>query len=305
MITFYLPDFCKNFHLNFQFIQFFKDNKEMFYDDIKIGSIFGVFPPSIWGGGRYTPGYSTVEQMKDIINAFNNLGVGIRYTFTNSLIEERHLYDTFCNLELEIAASTSNINEVLVYSDLLEEYVRDKYPSIPIISSTTKNIRTEDGEIEEAEKDYKLVVLEHDFNPIACESEKLISRADKFEILLDSFCPDNCPVKSSHLAANSNRNINFTSNEHCCGFDGVICIKENGENGMTPTFYQTMDKRKNFVTVEDLYGKFKTAGYKHFKVDGRQLSQYDVLESYVYYMVKPEYKDRVRLYMLRLVAPGW
>jgi collagenase-like PrtC family protease len=304
MIYFYLPGMYSHYKLNIEFIKYFMDHKDFFYDDIAIGASYGVFPPSIWGGGRYTPGYTSVEEMKEKINAYNNLGVPVRYTFTNSLIEERHLYDTFCNLALDTAYERSKTNEVLVFSDLLESYIRKHYPEMPIISSTTKNIRSEEGEIEEVQKDYKLVVLEHDFNPIACESEKLCKYADRFEILLDSFCNDNCPMKSFHLAANANRNINFTTNEMQCGFTNAPCTN-NPKNGVMSNFYYTMDKRKNFVKVEDIYGKFKDAGFKHFKIDGRQLSQYDVLESYCYYMVKPEYRDRVRLRMLRIAAPIW
>ena len=46
-------------------------------------------------------------------------------------------------------------------------------------------------------------------------------------------------------------------------------------------------------------GKYKDAGYQHFKIEGRTNSVYDVLESYLYYMVKPEYIDKVRLKALK------
>ena len=60
-----------------------------------------------------------------------------------------------------------------------------------------------------------------------------------------------------------------------------------------------MRTRKSFIKREDLYGKYKDAGYRHFKIEGRTNSTYDVLESYLYYMVKPENIDRVRLKALK------
>ena len=36
-------------------------------------------------------------------------------------------------------------------------------------------------------------------------------------------------------------------------------------------------------------------GFCNFKIEGRVLHSANVIESYVYYMVKPEHRDRVRL----------
>jgi hypothetical protein len=49
------------------------------------------------------------------------------------------------------------------------------------------------------------------------------------------------------------------------------------------------------VTVEDLYGKYVPAGFKEFKIEGRKLSPYEVIEFYIYYLVKPEFRDKVRV----------
>ena len=36
-------------------------------------------------------------------------------------------------------------------------------------------------------------------------------------------------------------------------------------------------------------------GFEHFKLEGRAMHPLNVIESIVYYMAKPEYKDMVRL----------
>jgi hypothetical protein len=38
-------------------------------------------------------------------------------------------------------------------------------------------------------------------------------------------------------------------------------------------------------------------GFENFKIEGRATHQSSVIESYVYYMVKPEYRDEIRLTM--------
>ena len=60
-----------------------------------------------------------------------------------------------------------------------------------------------------------------------------------------------------------------------------------------------MEKRKRFIKIEDLYECYKNAGYQHFKIEGRTMKMPDILESYIYYMILPEYRDKIRLQALR------
>ena len=48
--------------------------------------------------------------------------------------------------------------------------------------------------------------------------------------------------------------------------------------------------------LEDMkLDKYMELGFNNFKIEGRVLMGANVLESYVYYMVKPEHRDRIRL----------
>ena len=40
-------------------------------------------------------------------------------------------------------------------------------------------------------------------------------------------------------------------------------------------------------------------GYENFKIEGRLMHPVNILESYLYYLVKPEHRDRLRVEMLR------
>ena len=55
-------------------------------------------------------------------------------------------------------------NEVLVNTELFENFMREKYPEFELVSSTTKRINNIDQLNKELEKDYKLVVIDYDFN---------------------------------------------------------------------------------------------------------------------------------------------
>ena len=56
------------------------------------------------------------------------------------------------------------MNEVIVVSDILEEYIRKTYPGFKIISSTCKEIKNMNVLNAELAKDYKLVVLDYNLN---------------------------------------------------------------------------------------------------------------------------------------------
>ena len=77
----------------------------------------------------------------------------------------------------------NGMNQVLVYSDDLEDYIRKTYPDYKVLSSTTKRILSVDRLMEEMKKDYYLVVLDYDFNHDEKVIEKLTPYADRIEIL--------------------------------------------------------------------------------------------------------------------------
>ena len=112
------------------------------------------------------------------------------------------------------------MNEVLVNSPLLEEYIRKNYPGYKIILSTTREIKTVEGIEKEALNDYYIIVLDKSFN----NTDKLAELKDK-----------------------------------------------------------------------DRY----EMGYNKFKLDGRAFNVYTVMESYMYYLVKPLHRDKVRLSVLK------
>ena len=62
------------------------------------------------------------------------------------------------------------------------------------------------------------------------------------------------------------------------------------EDAVKPARKNTKEK-----APETLLEKYVPMGFRHFKIEGRTLHPLNVIESYVYYMTKPEYKDLVRL----------
>jgi hypothetical protein len=66
-IHYHLPDFFFLFDLNRALIERYRANPGMFYDGIKIASVYGSFPNAIWNGGRLMLGATNYTNIKDTI----------------------------------------------------------------------------------------------------------------------------------------------------------------------------------------------------------------------------------------------
>ena len=62
-------------------------------------------------------------------------------------------------------------------------------------------------------------------------------------------------------------------------------------------YYDAVDVRQHstHITPEDIYNKYVPMGFRQFKIEGRTANIFNLMEYYLYYMVKPEYKDKARL----------
>ncbi len=261
-----------------------KENPELFYGGACIGAAYGCFPGSIWNGGRVVLGSCTKREIEYAVMEYEKRGIAIRYTFTYPLIENIHLMDTFCNLCM--ALGDNGKNEVLVNSPVLEAFIRKMYPDYALVSSTTKCLKDIDRIKQELEKDYRYVVLDSAMN----RSKELfeLEHREKIELLANHYCADDCPRRQEHYREVGRCQLEFCETE----FDNCRNINRD--------FYQIMENR-SFLSTEDVYGRYSDAGFRNFKIDGRGFGKYKVLESFVYYLVKPEYRDRVRFHLLKNV----
>ena len=193
-IKFYLPEFYYKYELNQYFIKLLQEHPEYFNDNITIGAVYGTFPGAIWNGGRVFHGTTNATNIEATIQSFNKLNVPIRFTFTNSLLEEKHTYDIYCNLIMEKA--NNGMNEVLTNSEILENYLRKNYPNFKYISSTTKCDRKIES-INEACRKYDLVVPDYRDTVNEDFLNNLIEK-DKIEILINPHCNPNCSRRKEH-----------------------------------------------------------------------------------------------------------
>lgn len=307
-VKFHIPDIWVHKDINLFLIDMIKAHPEFFYDDIEIASCYGSFPSALWNGGRALGGIASQPQIIRTIKDFNDRNVPIRYTFTNPTLTEADLRDRYCNMLCRLAEN--GFNELIVNKPFLEEYVREKYPKFPLVSSTVKQIEDYDQLMEEFKKDYKLVVLDYNWNNDFERLEKIPQELrSRVEILINPYCTPHCKRRKQHYEAlgESQRRCSKQSPlERLGAVKSGIDPMEEASKFICPNtgynFYQ-ITHYSTFVSNTDIFGRYLDMGFNNFKIEGRVLSKPNVVESYVYYLVKPEYRDRVRLDMLTYIPP--
>lgn len=284
---FHLPALFEQFNFVKIFIDFINQNPQYLKDNVKIGSLYGS-PTCIWNGGRGVFGVNLVKSELIMVRDFceeNNIPA--RFTFTNHILQPHHIYDERGNQILKIF--NTGHNEIICNSNFLEQYIRTNYGNnYKYISSTTKRLNKIEQQNEELEKDYYLVVLDYDYNN-NFEYLSSIKHKEKCEILCNPCCVPECPNRKKHYTALAEAQLNLdTDNPYICPFDRDIL-----------SFYATKDTR-TFIKAEDI-NKYLDMGFNNFKLEGRSTPVLNILEIYLYYLIKDKFQEKVRVELQNMI----
>ncbi len=288
---FHLPGLRYNFPLNMFFINMVKQYPDFFREGVEIASCFGDFPLSLWNGGRFAGNdQCDAPFIKRVIKTINDAGVPIRYTYTNPLITEEDLDDPYCNFCM--SSADNGMNEVIVFSPILEKYIREKYPRFALNSTTCKEIKDIDGLNAELDKDYKYVVLDYNLNGKWDFLER-VNKPEKLEILINAICVPACPRRGEHYRTIAKNEKILLKNRTLPKEKQIPLIPWDCEYGNFNTF-QKIQKYSTFVTPDDIWNKYIPMGIQNFKIEGRTANLFLLIDEYCYYMIKPEFVDEAR-----------
>lgn len=284
MIYYHLPGLFEFYELYKAFLPLYRSHREYFYDWCEIGSIYGAPQECLWGGGRV--GFGDASP-RDVAVLMDEYGISARLTFSNSLLEEKHLSDKKCNKLLALFDRDGAVkNGIIVHSDLLLNYIRDKYPNYYFVSSTTKVLTDFNQLVDELNRpEFKFVVpdfrLNKDFDKLDLLTDV---QKEKVEFLCNECCWYDCYDRKRCYENVSRKNLDEDCPDHICvAPESMRC-------------YRFSDAMENpgFIGIDDILNVYGPKGFSHFKIEGRSLGSAIILEFLLYYMTKPEYQLRVR-----------
>lgn len=281
---YHLPGLFEFYELYRRFLPLFRTHREYFYDGCEIGSIYGAPENCLWGGGRFSCGECDPQAMMALLREY---GISARLTFSNSLLREEHLTDKKCNeLCKMFECSHSPQSGVIVYSDLLLNYLQKNYPDLYLISSTTKVLTDfQDFLTEINREDFRYIVPDFRLNKVFDKLDLMSQhQKDKVEFLCNECCWFGCKDRKTCYESVSRKNLGNPAPEfHCASPDG----------GNGYRFSKAMEN-PGFISVDDIQNIYMPMGFSNFKIEGRGLGSALILEFLLYYMTKPEYQLHVR-----------
>lgn len=190
-----LPGFCEHYYLYKCMNDLFHKHPEVKRDNIKIYCYYGNIPFCSWDGGRVFNNYYplSIEEIKDVQDYYNNfLQSKIRLVFTNNLLKEEHLYERYNNISLNIF--DNNNNEIVLNSEILENYIKEYYPSYKLIASTTRCSNQENSKKDLNNQNYIFTCLDYNLNHNWKFLNSLTPEEKaKTEFLVNPICGPGCP----------------------------------------------------------------------------------------------------------------
>jgi hypothetical protein len=111
---------------------------------IPIKSVFGCYGV-MWSGGRSVVATEPIAHHqgwtpRTLFEDYNRRDIGCTLTFSNTLLEEKHLSDPSSNYLLDMLGEQEyDNNYVTVTSDMLSDYIRKKYPNLKQKASIVKS----------------------------------------------------------------------------------------------------------------------------------------------------------------------
>lgn len=245
---------------------FFRHGSGRFLD-----AVFGG-QPCAWHAGRVVdwkiPDDELEAYMHFILTAYTEREISCRLNFSAPDITPDMLKDAKSNLMLRVLAE-HNINRgnphgVIVASDILREYIREKYPDIFITCSVLKTAYERPNMIETPEwydwlaERFDMVVVRSDRN-LDLPFLQRIRHKEKMELIINSDCVPNCPLRVQHyqLMLEADRGSKAAAEEF---------------KALQTRCRQNKMKHADISLTLERIQSLHDAGFKHFKMSGRELA---------------------------------
>lgn len=279
-LRFYIPD-LERLAAPLYIYDILEKHKDCFIPNIRIEAIYGVFNGMLWNGGRGPKAsYKRLEisQIAEIIAAINELGISVRFTTTNMLLEPKHLDDEFCNAIFHLA-NQSKINDALIASPVLYEYVKKTYPNIRLCKSIVNHVDSI-NELKHELDTYNWhtlvpackLTLEQDFLDLEQDYK------DHIEIMLNGcFGKKECCMR--HYEHESRMNLEGKP-------DTPLDCLDTPHPYIQRHFNDYKGVRKTEIYRDELTHYFIKQGYSRFKIVGRERSPSGIVTAFLKYTLR-------------------
>lgn len=260
------------------FIMMRKFYPEAFYENRQIFEIYGDFPGAIWNGR--TPNFGgptmTIQQINEIKNEIESLGISINLTWNNHLVSGTDVYDRFCNAITEIFHNGKH--SITVASMELFNYLKEKYPNYTYYQSVITT--TEDKEFTKKDERFDMYLWNRNLNN---NWEHLLKVPEEERNTIEFLCNDACTPICKRMGHYNQVNACLLnrSDESSFNCSGYCTIDHDFIHYNARTWPVT-------IKPEDL-DEYIENGFIHFKLCSRGDAPSILMLKMAQYLAKPEY----------------
>lgn len=212
---------------------------------------------ALWNGPSPAQGpRPSLNALPRIVGDFNDMGIGAYYSFNSRQLTQNDLTDETCNRALDVLDNGSELNGVILASDLLAEHIQSRHPGLKLIASAAGATPDGGGRLVD-----QYAALTERFDTVALRGEDAFDIGlleqldrDRIEIVVN----DDAPWRSASAGGSPRPD----------------------DGSATPMAAMDADVRmRNFTTAE--LKRVYDLGYRRFRLQGRSrntnLFLYDIL----------------------------
>lgn len=278
------PDYWNHFEIVKIFSSLQQDAPEIFIPNRQLHSVYGAPSGFIWNGGREIWSPINFHQAFNQVQELKKEGLHIKHVCSNMFIQEQDLKNKACNFWLK--ENEDSGDSVIVYSDLLAEYIRQNYPKYTIIYSTSRGKMTADKYNKLTVNNETVLYYSDNHNE---DLMRHLIRPEKIEIIAGEPCVDNCQYRKLHGEHVSLKQLGIFPFDKDPNF---IC-PHSREN---INFFNSLEINKLSAVSNEWVDYLETTyGFQTLKISGRTDTDYTLIEKLLYYLIKPEYISNIRL----------
>lgn len=256
-----------------------------------IDYVYGA-PACAWNGGRVTDyKIANLDFIEKELEKIASFYMTPTFTFNNSSITMDDLQDEYCNKLLKIISKTNS--EVIIMSELLFKYIKDKYSNIKICASVIKSTYQDVKKIDETNyinsltKKYDRVVIRPEYVIYNYNNLSAINDKSKIEILVNQHCARNCSKSMIDYKLIELHNKGIITREQLYNTSRKICPISRNNKVLT-----------NCLNEKEIKCCLN-AGISQFKLQGRNLASETVLSELMKYFFSENIDKKLLLDILQ------
>jgi collagenase-like PrtC family protease len=277
------------FEIEFFLLEIARDLAARFAFVMPIDTVYGSLACK-WNGGRIINPQVNKDWVSKLAAWKELEDVRVAYAFNSATVDSSLHGDPLCNKMLDILAeSYGERGSVILASDSLSDYIRNKYPELRqrvsiIKSATERPSRRTIGYYRELCKRFDMVVLHPDDTfreEILCEAAR---NPEKYEIIINEKCVKDCTNRKEHYRAQS---ISFGKSMYLVPNMVDTAVHPHFCKGVARRLMNGAFDRSCTLTDGEIKGLYDM-GFRNYKLEGRGLVPV-IKNSIKRYMFNPDF----------------